>query len=378
MDTSSGSRRSVLLLVLLCATNLVTSFTHDGLLENGDFEHGPKLSEMKGSVVKTKNGIPSWEIDGLVEYIKSGQRQGDMLLVVPNGAFAVRLGNDGSINTAPLKVKKGKFYSLTFNVARTCAQEEKLNVSVTPNGDSGILPMQTMYSSNGWDAFSWAFKAQSDKVVVAFHNPAEDKEDPACGPLLDSVALKLLTNAKRPKGNMLKNGDFEDGPFFIPNVTSGVLIPSHIEDDHSPLMGWMIESLKAVKYVDSAHFSVPSGKRAVELLAGRESAISQTVRTTVGKTYVVTFSVGDARDQCVGALALEAYAGASKVQVTYTSQGKGGFKKGVLQFKAVKDRTRITFMSPYYTMKNDKTGVLCGPVLDDVKMVSARYPRKFM
>ncbi|CAN1317351.1 Protein DUF642 L-GALACTONO-1,4-LACTONE-RESPONSIVE GENE 2 [Linum perenne] len=349
-----------------------------GLLANGDFEQGPKRSEMKGWVVKAKKAIPSWEIDGLVEYIKSGQRQGDMVLVVPNGAFAVRLGNDGSIKTAPLKVNKGKFYSLTFNVARTCAQEEKLNVSVSPNGDSGILPMQTMYSSSGWDAFAWGFKAEAHQVVVSFHNPAQDKEDPACGPLLDSVALKLLSNAKRPKGNLLKNGDFEDGPYFIPNITSGVLIPPHIEDDHSPLMGWMIESLKAVKYVDSSHFFVPSGKQAVELLAGRESAISQAVRTTPGKTYVLTFSIGDARDQCVGSLAVEAYAGATKVQVAYKSLGKGGFKKGVLQFKALKDRTRITFTSSYYTMKNDNTGVLCGPVLDDVKLVSARYPRKFM
>ncbi|CAN1317347.1 Protein DUF642 L-GALACTONO-1,4-LACTONE-RESPONSIVE GENE 1 [Linum perenne] len=169
--------------------------------------------------------------------------------------------------------------------------------------------MQTMYSSSGWDAFAWGFKAEAHQVVVSFHNPAQDKEDPACGPLLDSVALKLLSNAKRPKG---------------------------------------------------------------------ESAISQAVRTTPGKTYVLTFSIGDARDQCVGSLAVEAYAGATKVQVAYKSLGKGGFKKGVLQFKALKDRTRITFTSSYYTMKNDNTGVLCGPVLDDVKLVSARYPRKFM
>jgi len=36
-----------------------------------------------------KNSIPEWEIPGLVEYIKSDQKQGDMLLVVPKGAYAV-------------------------------------------------------------------------------------------------------------------------------------------------------------------------------------------------------------------------------------------------------------------------------------------------
>ncbi|CAI0422506.1 unnamed protein product [Linum tenue] len=381
-SSASCRRRLPLLLVLLICTaashHLASSQILDGLLPNGDFEHGPKSSQMKGTVVKTKNAIPNWETSGLVEYIKSGQRQGDMLLVVPNGAFAVRLGTDASIKTASLKVRKGKFYALTFNVARTCAQEEKLNVSVSPHGGSGILPMQTMYSSNGFDSFAWGFKAQADQVVVSFHNPAVDKEDPACGPLLDTVALKLLSHATRPKGNMLKNGDFEEGPYFIPNISTGVLIPSHMQDDHSPLVGWIIESLKAVKYVDSAHFKVPKGKRAVELVAGRESAVSQVVRTTPGKTYVLRFAVGDGGDQCVGPLAVEAYAGNNKVQVTYQSQGKGGFKSGVLQFKAVKDRTRITFMSSYYTMKNDHTGALCGPLLDDVMLVSARYPRKFM
>ncbi|CAI0474509.1 unnamed protein product [Linum tenue] len=387
MTSSSGScRRRVvpLLLALLICTaashHLVSSQILDGLLPNGDFEQGPKRWEMKGTVVTGKGAIPNWETSGLVEYIKSGQRQGDMLLVVPNGAFAVRLGTDASIKTASLRVRKGKFYALTFNVARTCAQEEMLNVSVSPHGGAaaGILPMQTMYSCNGWDAFAWGFKALADQVVVTFHNPAVDEEDPACGPLLDSVALKLLSHATRPKGNMLKNGDFEEGPYFIPNISTGVLIPSHMEDDHSPLVGWIVESLKAVKYVDAAHFKVPKAQRAVELLAGRESAVSQVVRTTPGKTYVLRFAVGDAGDQCVGALAVEAYAGDNKVQVTYQSQGKGGSQPGVLQFKAVKRRTRITFMSSYYTMKNDHTGALCGPLLDDVTLVSARYPRKFM
>ncbi|CAN1176684.1 Protein DUF642 L-GALACTONO-1,4-LACTONE-RESPONSIVE GENE 2, partial [Linum perenne] len=33
----------------------------------------------------------------------------------------------------------------------------------------------------------------------------------------------------------------------------------------SPLPGWIVESLKAVKYIDSDHSSVPQGRRAVEL-----------------------------------------------------------------------------------------------------------------
>lgn len=48
--------------------------------------------------------------------------------------------------------------------------------------------------------------------------------------------------------NILKNGGFEEGPYIIPNATTGVLIPPFIEDDHSPLPAWIIESLKPVKH----------------------------------------------------------------------------------------------------------------------------------
>ncbi|KAM7480383.1 hypothetical protein LguiA_028596 [Lonicera macranthoides] len=69
------------------------------LLPNGNFEYGPKSWQMKGTKVTKHNGIPNWEISGFVEYIKSGQKQGDMLLVVPEGDFAVRLGEEASIKT---------------------------------------------------------------------------------------------------------------------------------------------------------------------------------------------------------------------------------------------------------------------------------------
>lgn len=144
---------------------------------------------MKGTVVVGgRHALPEWEISGFVEYIKSGQKQGDMLLVVPEGAYAVRLGNEASIKQT-LKVVKGMYYSITFVAARTCAQEERLNVSVSP--DFGVLPMQTVYSSNGWDAYAWAFQAEYPVVDMVFHNPGQE-EDPACGPLIDSIALRSL------------------------------------------------------------------------------------------------------------------------------------------------------------------------------------------
>ncbi|MCD7450819.1 hypothetical protein HAX54_008562 [Datura stramonium] len=89
--------------------------------------------------------------DGYVEYIKAGQTQGDMLLPVPEGAFAVRLGEDASIKTR-----------------------------VT----------NTMYSSDGWDSYSWGFLAQANEIEIMLHNPAVEK-DPACGPLIDFLLSRL-------------------------------------------------------------------------------------------------------------------------------------------------------------------------------------------
>ncbi|KAK9101911.1 hypothetical protein Sjap_019165 [Stephania japonica] len=354
--------------LVLCSTCHVSLSFTDGILPNGDFEYAPLASKMKGTVVTDLHAIPQWEISGFVEYIKAGQKQGDMILVVPAGAAAVRLGNEASIKQS-VKVQKGMYYSLTFNVARTCAQEEKLNISVAP--DFGVIPMQTIYSSVGFEAIAWAFQAETDVANILIHNPGVE-EDPACGPLIDSVAMRALYPPRPTNKNLLKNGDFEEGPLVLPNTTWGVLIPPNIEDDHSPLPAWMIESLKAVRYIDSDHFSVPQAKRAVELLAGKESAIAQVVRTIPGKVYTLTFAVGDASNYCEGSMIVEAFAGQDTLKVPYESKGKGGFKRAVLKFVAKESRTRIMFYSTFYHMRSDDMASLCGPVIDDVKLLSLR------
>lgn len=176
----------------------------------------------------------------------------------------------------------------------------------------------------------------------------------------------------------MKNGDFEEGPYILPNTSWGVLIPPNIEDDHSPLPGWMIVSLKAVKYIDAPHFSIPQGQRAVELVAGKESAILQVTRTIPGRTYELTFAVGDASNACEGSMVVEAFAGDDTIKIPYESKGKGGFKRAILRFKAESTRTRIMFFSTFYTTRSDDMASLCGPVIDDVKLLSVRGPTRLM
>ncbi|KAH9307651.1 hypothetical protein KI387_035562, partial [Taxus chinensis] len=337
----------------------------NGLLPNGNFEMGPKPWNMKGTLILGQNSLPYWRVKGIVEYITSQRKPQDLMVVVPEGTHAVRLGNEASIISRMVRVNKGSYYSLSFHAARTCAQSESLNVSVPPFW--GEVPIQTVYSSNGWDTYAWGFRAPEDLVEFIIHNPGV-QENPACGPVIDSVALKKMRSPRFSKFNLVKNGDFEEGPYVFPNASSGVLIPPSKQDAISPVPGWIVESLKAVKYVDARHrhFTVPQGNAAVELLAGRESVIAQIIRTVPGKKYILSFAVGDAGNKCQGKLEVEAFAGRETVKVPYESKGTGGFKIAQLSFTAVSERSRIAFMSGLYTMRSDDAVTFCGPVVDRV------------
>lgn len=170
----------------------------------------------------------------------------------------------------------------------------------------------------------------------------------------------------------MKNGGFETGPHLFKNFSTGVLLPPKDKDSISPLPGWIIESLKPVKYIDSRHFSVPSGFAAVELIAGRESMIAQVIRTVPKKFYTLSFNVGDAKNACHGSMMVEAFVGKDTLRVPYESQGLGKFKTASFRFQAISERTRISFYSANYHTKLRDYGQFCGPVLDDVKVVPAK------
>lgn len=167
-------------------------------------------------------------------------------------------------------------------------------------------------------------------------------------------------------GNLVKNGGFEEGPHRLVNSTQGVLLPPKQEDLTSPLPGWIIESLKAVKFIVSKYFNVPFGHAAIELVAGKESAIAQVIRTSPGQTYSLSFVVGDAKNDCHGAMMVEAFAARDTLKVPHNSVGGGHFKRTSFKFKAVEARTRITFFSGFYHSKKTDIGSLCGPVIDEI------------
>ncbi|KAB2037532.1 hypothetical protein ES319_D03G082000v1 [Gossypium barbadense] len=335
---------------------------NDGFLNNGNFEQAPKKENLNKTVIVGKYSLPGWEMKGLVEFVSGGPQPGGFYFAIPRGAHAARLGNEASISQK-VEVKAGYVYSLTFGATRTCAQDEVLRISVP--GQTTDISIQTLSSTDGGNTIALAFKAIAPIVRVTFHNPGI-QEDPTCGPLLDAIAIKLMPPATYTRGNLVKNGGFETGPHTFKNFSTGVLLPPKKLDRISPLVGWIIESLKPVKYIDKKHFSVPSGLFAVELVAGRESAIAQIIRTVPKKFYTLTFTVGDAKNGCHGSMMVQAFAGKETLQVPYVSQGKGGFKTASFRFQAISARTRITFFSAYYHTKLDDYGHICGPVLDDV------------
>lgn len=349
---------------MLCAASAFAAFQRrlpEVYLQNGNFEEKPNPRNMKKTRLIGKYALPKWEINGHVEYITGGPQTGGMYFPVSHGVHAVRLGNEASISQT-IKVKPGKWYALILGASRTCAQDEVLRISVPPQ--SGDVPLQTLYSLNG-DVIAWGFRATSSVAKVILHNPGV-QEDPACGPLLDAIAIKQFYPQRSTRTNLVKNSGFEEGPFPIFNSTNGVLLPPKQEDLVSPLPGWIIESLKAVKFIDAKHFNVPFGQGAVELVAGRESVISQILRTVANKVYNMKFTIGDAKNGCHGSMMVEAFAAKDTLKVPFKSEGKGKFKTVSFKFRAIENRTRITFYSFFYHTRINDYGSLCGPVVDQV------------
>ncbi|KAK2996654.1 hypothetical protein RJ639_025115 [Escallonia herrerae] len=398
----SSTRSKWVSVFLFLMAHSAAVLAEDGLLLNGDFETAPSGGfPSVGSGSDPTATIPSWKSNGTVELVESGQKQGGMILIVPQGAHAVRLGNDAEVSQQ-VKVEKGTLYSISFSAARTCAQLESLNVSVLPA--SQTIDLQTLYSVQGWDTYAWAFQAEADDARVVFRNPGW-RMTPRAGPLSMTLPSRSSSLLIRPKNidehptllghqnfvfrdlallinsiiicidNAVLNGDFEEGPWMFRNASLGVLLPTNLDEGTSSLPGWIVESNRAVRYIDSYHFSIPQGKRAIELLSGKEGIISQMVETTPNKPYKLTFALGHAGDSCKQPLAVMAFAGDQAQNIHYIANANATFQTANLNFTAKAEKTRVAFYSVYYNTRSDDMSSLCGPVVDDVRVALSRSYR---
>lgn len=163
-------------------------------------------------------------------------------------------------------------------------------------------------------------------------------------------------------GNFLPNQGFELGPQFLADSTKGILLDRAVSPLQSPLAQWSI--LGTVKYVDSAHYFVPQGNAAVEIVAGNSSGIQTAVTLTQGSSYTLKFTLGDANDSCIGDLGVRAQAGSMLRNYSVQSKGTGSGESFSMSFEAGSGTTPVSFMS--LSAMKTKGGVLCGPVIDDV------------
>ncbi|KAE8696458.1 putative Prefoldin subunit [Hibiscus syriacus] len=308
-----------------------------GLVANGDFETRPSNGFPSDSISDGPTEIPSWSTKGMVELVSAGEKvSGGVLLIVPRGTHAVRLGNDAEISQE-VQVEKGSTYAITFSAARTCAQLESLNVSVPPA--SRTVDLQTLYNVQGWDPYSISFEAEEDKARLVFRNPGME-DDPECGPIIDDIAIKKLVTPDTPKDNAVVNAGFEFGPWMFQNVSLGVLLPTNLDEETSRYLdGW---SNRTERFDTLTPITMRCQKENVPS--------------------------SHARDKCKEPLAVMAFAGDQAQSFHYTPDSNSTFQVANVNFTAKAERTRIAFYSVYYNTRTDDMSSLCGPVVDDVRV----------
>ncbi|GKD69258.1 lysine--tRNA ligase, class II, partial [Tanacetum coccineum] len=224
-----------------------------------------------------------------------------------------------------------------------------------------------------WQTYAYAFWRNSiplGGVTLQIQSAASSsRSNSACWPIIDEL---LLSGIKYPRvygGNGFLNSGFEVGPGFLESSSQGILLEAESNIDPldivvSALQSW--EVLGTVKYIDSKHYAVPQGLRAVELVSGNPSGISYNAVFYLKGQFTLDFIMGDAGDSCVGDLAVVLQVGAQKWSFATRSNGLGSSQKYTVKFNAAYsplDAVPISFSSYNQTRTNDNQ-VLCGPVID--------------
>ncbi|KAJ7519102.1 hypothetical protein O6H91_20G022700 [Diphasiastrum complanatum] len=345
--------------------------TGQTLLQNGDFETGPaNITTNSGQEVPIvgQNALPGWKLQGTVLYVSSGGN-----ISLPNDGHGVELGLNGQISQVFSAEKPGSPYALTFSIGQAgekdeCLASNLVNVTVSPY--SQLFQLNAQFTPESWDTYAWGFVAQDITLDLVFKSqPGEVDPNVTCGPVIDTVALKEFGTIESSKGNLLLNGDFEQGPYIPVNASHGILLAPVSDISSSSLPGWSIGPSNPVKYIDSAHFHVPNGAGAVELVSPQQGAIQQNVTTVPGLAYGFSFEIGDGNDSCFGNMTIKFQAGPLTQNHTYFSGGFGGKDLVSIGFKAESTSTLVSFMSlsKHY---GDGTS-FCGPIIDNVMLMVA-------
>jgi choice-of-anchor C domain-containing protein len=157
------------------------------LVKNGSFEEGPETTSFV-AIEKGAETITGWTVTrGGIDYIDSYWQPGD-------GKRSLDLHGSpgfGGVKQT-LAVKKGRTYTVTFQMASTPAGtpvEKALWVAAA--GAKKKFSFDATGKTNedmGWKKMMWEFTADADEVGLEFYTAETEQEN--CGPALDNVSVR--------------------------------------------------------------------------------------------------------------------------------------------------------------------------------------------
>jgi choice-of-anchor C domain-containing protein len=156
---------------------------------------------------------------------------------------------------------------------------------------------------------------------------------------------------------LVTNGSFEDGP----DVDNWM----QVEKGFTKITGWTV-TRAAIDYI-GPYWQAGEGKRSLDLHGSPGlGGIKQTLTTTMGKTYTVTFKMSSTPHGNPLEKSLWVEAAGKRKKFTFDAKGKTnedmGWEKQTWEFTATADETELEF---YTAEDGDDT---CGPALDDVSV----------
>ena len=162
--------------------------------------------------------------------------------------------------------------------------------------------------------------------------------------------------APKESGNLITNGSFEtrDGGELPENITT-------LEPDQHDLVGWKVIA-GPVDWIGPTRWTAAHGSWSLDLDGG----IQQTVTTTPGQTYVLTFNLAGNVEVPPTAKSLLVHVNDHETPFSFDSAGKTastmGWTRHRITFTAEKNATVITFLNAQPNAQSS------GVALDDISL----------
>jgi choice-of-anchor C domain-containing protein len=178
---------------------------------------------------------------------------------------------------------------------------------------------------------------------------------------LPLAALLALTAAAAPvpkfAPELVANGSFEEGPDGQEWWT--------LAEGSDTITGWVVT--RGGIDLLTTNWQAGAGKRSLDLHASPGiGGVKQTIKTTKGRTYAVTFRMAGNPGGSVAEKSLWVAAGEAKEKFTFDTKGQThedmGWEKKEWEFTAAGDETVLEFYSA------ETADEFAGPALDDVSV----------